>query len=403
MSAETIPRQNAEELSQEREQIPTLSYEEYRAFCDEAQPDVYRKTGIDSRENYEAALENPDTTYIEIEGQRLPLFVPLENAGGYNVEGSRGLTGKDRVFAMAIPPHLLEPDELSTYLTELGEDVAVIVETGAEQTHDVKEVLTADLAQVGWKVGEFLEPDSRIPEKNRPAWMAVYMAGLEALDKDGNLLPSNDRSLKELSEEDMQETGDVDTTFVTAQELRDNDELFDQLWDLHNDRFDWLGKYHPVSMQETKSFFKQVVSDDHTTSIVRFDYDGNGMRTPVAHGCFIDNLDLVEWINDDFKQKVAEEAEANNEKVQFFYGIASIGSSNHYAKDVMQLHSRIDQRAGGKIRLLFESTNKSSMYIPRMVGSYVSEETNGLTVTERIQSVSRLDYWYLSSESNETV
>lgn len=391
-----------QEAAREQEQVPVLSYEEYRGFCDEAQPDVYRKTGIDGRDNYEVSVEDSDTVYIEMDGHKLPLFVPLGSAGGYNIEGTSRLTSKNRLFALAIPPHVLDPDELNEYLTELGDDVAVVVQTGVEQTQSMKEALAVHIGHAGWHVGDFIDP--RCPEKNKQARISIYTAGFEALDEEGNRLPFRDRSLKELFEEDVKETGETDTVLVTAQEIRDNEELFDQLWELHNDRFDWLGEYHPVSMQETKAFFKQVISDDHTTSFVRFDNDEGGNRVPVCHGCFVDNLDLVEWINDRFKQEIIDEAEANDEKVQFFYGIVSKSTTSaHYAKDVMRLHSRIDQRNGGKVRLLFESTNKSSLYIPRMVQGYTAAEPNGVTMTEPVEAVSRLDYWYLASESSQTV
>jgi len=401
MSAETISRKNTEyEPEHDRELLPIISYEEYREFCDAAQPDIYRKAGIDGRENFEAAQNNPDTIFIEKEGRRLPLFVALESAGGYNVEGTHGLTDRQHVLALALPVDVLSDEELIMHLEAVGEDTAIVVQTARGQTNEVKENL-AVLQDIGWHVGDFLDP--RCPEGRKTASMSIYSTALEARSEDGELLPFRDRSLKELYEEDARETGQTNTVLVTAQEIRDDEELFNQLWELHNDRFDWLGEYHPVSMQETKDFFKQVVSNDHTTSFIRFD-DESGNRIPVCHGCFVDDLDLVDWINDRYKQDIIDQATANDEKVQFFFGIVSSAkTSAHYAKDVMSLHARIDQRNGGKIRLLFESTNKSSLYIPRMVQSYTAAEPNGVKLVEEVESIAQLDYWYLASELSKTV
>jgi hypothetical protein len=404
MSAEIISRQSIDlESEREREDIPVVSYEKYREFCDEAQPNVYRKTGIDSQENYEVAVLDPETVFIEKDGYKLPFFVSLQNAGGYNVEGTQELTRKRRLLALALPLEYLDQDELSRYLGELGEDVAVIVQTSSERTQEIKSELEEKVRGIGWSIGDFLDP--RCPDKYKAARITIYSAQLSALDESGEVLPFQNRSLHDLFDEDRNKSNEADVELITAQAVRDNPQLFEQLWDLHNDRFDWLGEYHPVSMQETKAFFEHVVSDDHTTSFVRFDYNEDGERVPMCHGCFVDDLNLVEWINDRFRAEIVESMQENSERMQFFYGIASKSqkASAHYAKDIMQLHSRINQMNGGLVRLMFESTNKSSLYIPRMVGSYVSQEPNGITITEGIQPVSQLDYWYLAPESDEMV
>jgi len=404
MSAETIAHKSDinSEVQRDQEPIPTISYAEYRELCDERQPDIYRKTGIDSQENYESALEDPSTVFLERNGQSLPLFVSLENAGGYNIEGTRHLTGKEFVYTMALPVNLVDIEELVGHLNELDENVAVVVQTAAEETGEIKAEFAEVLTDYEWRVGDFLDP--RCPEGYKTARVSIYSAQLAALDDEGRLMPFQNRSQRDLFEEDRERTGDMDVELITAQDIRDDPQLFEQLWDLHNDRFNWLGEYHPISMQETKTFFQDVVSDDHTTSFVRFDMDENGKRIPVCHGCFVDNLDLVDWLNDRFKNETEDLMREDNERVQFFYGIASRSKkSSHYAKDVMQLHSRINKMNGGLVRLMFESTNKSSLYIPRMVGSYVSGEPNGIKITEDIKTVSQLDYWYLASGSKETV
>jgi hypothetical protein len=404
MSLEFFPHVNiGHEPERERELHPVISYDAYRELCDESQPEIYRRTGIDSQENYEEALNSPATVYIEKDNQRLPLLVSLENAGGYNIENSQRLTGKDKMFALVLPPALLNDSriELSEYLQDLGDRAAVIVQSGADRTLDIKSRFSNDLASIGWGTGEFLDP--RCPKGRQEARISMYETHLRALDNDGVLIPrSDERPLEDLFIEDVERTGEVDTELVTAEMIRENDGLFEQLWQLHNDRFDWLGEYHPVSMQETKDFFRYVVTNDHTISYVRFDYE-NGERVPVCHGCFMNGLDEAEWLTDDFRQEINQAAADDQEKVQYFYGIVSKSTTSaHYAKDVMQLHSRLSKKNGGGVKMLFESTNKSSLYIPRMVQSYLGQEHDGTKATE-VQSLSQLDYWYLASVSSETV
>lgn len=402
MSTESIPKNRVEhESERERESLPIISYSEYREICDNMQPDIYRKTGIASGEEYEAARENPDTVFVEMGGQKLPLFVTLENAGGYNLENSKRLAGRENMFALALPPELIDAEnvDIEAYLQELGDDAAVIVQTASGSTQEIKTNLSEKIDRMGWKTGDFLDP--RCPKGRQAARISMYATRLDALDENGVLIPYKGRSLEALFVDDVSETAEEDTELITAEVLRNNEELFEQLWELHNDKFDWLGEYHPVSMQETKGFFREVVTNDRTTSYVRFDYE-DGKRVPVCHGCFMEGLEEAEWLTDNFRDTI-EDTENDQEKIQYFYGIVSKSTTSaHYAKDVMQLHSRLSKRNGGSTKMLFESTNKSSLYIPRMIQAYLGEEHSGTKATE-VETISRLDYWYLASDLRESV
>ncbi|HSW91267.1 MAG TPA: hypothetical protein VLG09_01305 [Candidatus Saccharimonadales bacterium] len=403
MSIETVSR------SIEHEHAPVMPYGEYRDLCDLAQPNVYRKTGISSPEGYESALNDENTTYIEMSGRRIPLFVPLEDAGGYNLDTSQKLTDSQRVFALTLPLDLLYDAEvdLNDHLEELGDGASVVVQTGSDQTQEVKERTLEKLGESKWKIGDFL--DVRCPEGEQIARISMYASHFEARDENGELIPPRDISMKEAYEEDRAETGITNTVLIEASDIQARKVLFDQLWNLHDIKFDFLGEYHPVSMQENEEFFEVLLNDEYTKSIVRFGTDENGNEVPKAQGIAIEEEGIqriVEWVNDRFGDKIKVDAQANGERVQFFYGIASQsepGEALHYSEDIMKLYSRMCKRRGGKVALLFESTTLSSLYIPRLVAKYVSEESNGMTITEDVQAVSQLDYWFLGPELNDTV
>lgn len=384
--------------NREYEEKPApVSYEAYRELCDGLQPGLYRKTGIDSAENYEASLLSEKVRYIEINGQALPLFVPLEHAGGYNVEKTQELTGQEDIYALALPLRLLDESDidLETYLTGLG-GAAVVVQTEASETAPRQESLRENMT--GWTVENFVNPD--LPDENKNARITVYSGEFAALDGDGELIPDKGLSMQERFAAEKEERDLKDIDLINGKTLRENPELFEQLWELHDDRFTWLGQYHPVSMQESKEFFKSIVENEHTMSIVRYDYDEAGNRIPACHGCFIDDLGPIEWINERFA------ASQEGEQVLFFYGIASRsspGKTMHYAREIMELNSRLVQRGGGKTRLLFESTEISSMYIPRLVAQYAGEAPGGSTMVDPVHPVSQVDYWYLAPGSRETV
>lgn len=383
----------------EYEPEPPISYDQYRILCNTSQPDTYRVTGITTSEGYEAAKSDERTKYIEIDGRRMPLFAPLEHASGYNEEGCRKLTGSEEVFILALPPEFLEAVniDITSHLDELGPDASVIIETPSTKTGDIKAAISEKITADGsWAISDFIDP--RCPEGHQTAQMSVYEAHFSSLNEEGNPMLRQDISYEELFEEDRRETGDTSTEFISATALRENEELFEQLWDLHDDRFNWLGKFHPVSMQENKAFFKQVLLNEGTKSFVRFDINEEGKRVPVCHGCSLDGLDHVEWLSDQFRQKISQQASENGESVQFFYGIVSKSAPDkmiHYAKDVMSLNSRLVKRSGDKALFIFESTNMSSLYIPRLVEEYIGQEPNGATMTGEARVVSKVDYWYL--------
>lgn len=390
----------------EYEPKPPISYDQYRSLCDASQSDVYRVTGLTSPEGYEAAKRDALTKYIEIDGYRVPLFASIGHAGGYNEEGCRKLTGSENVYISALPLELLEANDvdISTRLDELGPDASVVIETSSTGASNSKAAISERLSMAGgvWAVSDFIDP--RCPEGHQTAQMSVYTAHFRSPDEEGSSVSHQDVSYEELFEEDRRETGDTFTEFIPAAALRENEELFDQLWGLHDDKFNWLGKFHPVSMQENKAFFEQILLDEHTKSFVRFDLDEEGRRVPVSHGCSLDGL--PEQLSDQLRQKILRQASENGERVQFFYGIVSKSAPDkmiHYAKDVMSLNSRLLRRSGNKALFVFESTNMSGLYIPRLVEEYIGQEPKGVTMTGAPQSMSTLDYWFLKPASRETV
>lgn len=402
MSIDTLPKNGEYE-----QKPPVLTYEAYRELCDTIQPDVYRKTGISSAEDYEAAKNSDSTVYIEWDKWHVPLFAPLEHAGGYNVEGTKNLTGKEHLYALSLPVELLDEAgvDLREKLAEL-DDAAVIVQTLSSEAQEVQDALAEKLGENGWTPRNFTNPDTNLPPENRNARISIYEARFEARDSSGQVVPYRGLTMRELFAEEQEANPQYDTEVIDAATIRADEVLFEQLWELHDDRFGWLGQHHPVSMQESKGFFKSVVENDHTISIIRFDTDEEGNRVPVCHGCFMDNLEAVDWVNESFTDKVIGESVEDDESIIFFYGItskSSPGKTMHYARDIMSLNSRLVQRNGGKTRLMFESTEISSLYIPRLVEDYIREEPLGVTMTEAVKPLSQVDYWFLSPDSSEIV
>jgi len=387
------------------EPTEAMSYDDYRHLCDDMQPDIYRKTGLATSEDYEIAKRDERTIFFETDGERIPLFVPLASAGGYNIEVSQRMTETENVYAMVLPARFASSEEvdLSPYLSLLESDAAIIVQSATDETDERKAEIAHKIAGGETAIHDFVDP--RLPEEYQKAKVSIYSAELVALDDTGEMLPVSGKSFKELFEEDQAETGDMNTVLMTAAEIRADEELFDKLWALHDEKFDWLGEYHPVSMQENKSFFKTIICDDDTLSLIRFDINEDGERVPVCHGCATTSLHQIEWLTDRFSGATSERMN-DQTFIQFFYEIVSKSSVEKafgYAQDLMRLNSRLAKRRGGKGELLFESTNMSSTYIPSMVEKYVGQEPNGMQISRPVERISQVDYWFFRPGVSESV
>lgn len=378
----------------------TVDYESYRKVVDALSP-AFRKVGLVDAAGYDRAMRDPRTLRLAIGDVELPLLAPLEHVSGYDVPRTQRLTGQQEVFVMALPlATLTAPD--TKVLSEQSEfrpdGSAIVVETDHAETPEAQVVLADLFGDVGdYQPRQFLDERIKNPEQ-QSAMMAMYEARFEAVDESNQPKPPTGQDFF-AAYEALRMAGHPSTQhsrLIHVDELRDNEALMEELWELFSDRFDWLGDSHPVSMEETKNFFVQMATNDDTHTIVRYDETGK----PVCLGFFMSGLDECSWLKQDFCDATVASAAQRDEEVLYFFGIAGkVEASAHYSQDVMRLVARTAQQRGGAYRLLFESTNMSSRYIPRLVAQYTSSG-HGVAMTEPIGKVAQVDYWYLTPDAS---
>ena len=380
-----------------------LDYEGYRALMDEVST-AFRETGIVDALGYNRAMRDGRTVKIRVGDTLLPLLAPIEHVSGYDVERTRTLVGQKNVYVLSAPIELLgSPDSEVIMPEEEGVEpgaFAIVAETDHAATDDAKMVLPELLAEIGtYTPQRFLDTRIADPE-GQAAFMGVYGARLVAVDEDGELIPHRSSDFYGTYENLVAEGYPLTehTKLLDVHSLRDNEALVDELWDLCEDRFEWLGEGHPVSMEDTKDFFVQVILSEDTHTLVRYDDDGK----PACLGFFISGLDECGWLSKKFRDSVTNGAMERDDRVLYFHGIASNSEgSAHYARDVVQLLSRITKEMGGAYLLIFESTNMSSQYIPKIVTYYI-KESDGLTIDEPMHEIAQVDYWYIAPKPSAT-
>jgi hypothetical protein len=382
------------------ERLPEAELEPYRELCDEF-GGSFRQVGlVCSPEAYSQALQDPQTICVELGGVLLPLLVPIEHVDGYDIARSKQLTGTEQTFLLTLPPILLGKGGDQLHLPNLNMlDASVIVESPHLYTEVLKEMMPELLSSVGTFVSEdFIDPRPQAREGYRTASLSIYDARYAAKDENGEVRPARNLSFKELFAEELPEIPQINgkpilQLFDAPTLANSGNDLISEVWQLCADRFDWLGEYHPVSIEDTKEFFMQILLNKNTNVIIRNDEQGE----PASVGLFMDGVQDCFWLEESFLQAVEQDAARQHDRLHYFFGIVNRGEDDAgYARDIMALVSRLSARDGGTHRLVFESTNISSQYIPTMVRRYIRDE--GLEVITPIKKLDQIDYWFLRSK-----
>lgn len=357
-----------------------LGFEKYRQLSDSTSN--YRYNGITDPGQYQAALDDPLTLTVEAEGGTVPAVVPLGYIDGFDLERTTKLVGDRQPMFLTVPLDLIDRDVLAATISD--NQTVVIVETDYSETGDSQKTILDNLAP-GLRVHEF--EDLRIEEgDHQTAWLAMYAARVEAT------------GIKRQTSTDLVEAfGDQPVfpanglSIITGETLQENVQARENLWELFNDRFDWLGDYHPVSMEDTREMFEEIITDPSTYVSAMFE-DGE----ITCAGIFMHDVSVCSWV----KPEVFEEFTSGEEgrTPMYFFGIASKKSGEPVGRmaEVVKFHCHLAAKAGVEYDLLFESSNMSSQYIPDSVKGYI--DASKVFHIDRVRRVKRTDYWFISGE-----
>jgi len=136
---------------------------------------------------------------------------------------------------------------------------------------------------------------------------------------------------------------------------------------------------------------------------ISFEENEENKKVPNIQGIIMDDgLSQVGWATDSFKEQMRAKLDPENDRIQFYYGIAGKSSEDkmaHLSEAVIAQYARLLKQNGGRTLVMFESTNMSSGYIPRMIGAYSAAEPNGVKLSQDIVKLATLDYWYLKPQA----
>jgi hypothetical protein len=361
-----------------------FDWEKYREIAD-AHCDGARKVGLIDKTSAEESTKDPRTVSIEVEGMDFPAIVPIEYAEGYDPQRTREFVGNtggnsSEVYYYCVPPDLIDESQMEQ-IAELiknqnSDDFFVYFDYDAKKQR-VKEQFEAVISKLGRQISSIPLYDPQVSERNQQASIGLYATSAHRTEVAKKIGGSNlsifgefQKALKSGEYEKFPENG---TTLLKGSEI-DND-LRDKMWNIYLGRFQDLGEYHPITMEDTREGFENLIDDPSTTCSITFkDAD------PVCWMCFCTSVDECEWLNQNFFDE-GNLHMSSDEELLFFPEIVARADTIGFAKPTLQLATEIASRTGRDYKVVFESTNRSAGYIPRMVKMYI-EETGKLSATK---------------------
>jgi hypothetical protein len=182
---------------------------------------------------------------------------------------------------------------------------------------------------------------------------------------------------------------------LSAELLRQRTDIVDELWDITQIGFGdkALGAYHPIAMEEgSRDTFEEVFLADNTYTAVQFK---NGR--PVCFGAMTFEAGNWPWVNQDVPEirQLNDEVETHDETPVYFSALIAHPDHVGSSPAVLSLAYEMAGRLGRPTNLIFESTNLSSMYVPRLV-ELQARRSKYASLATKVREVGRVAYRHVA-------
>lgn len=337
----------------------------YEQFCNERNRSA-RKAGILSDESYEEIIEDPSTLYMIVGEVRIPVLVDIKYGAalGYDPKRSRELAGSDSpVSVLSVPVGDLDP--------EFRADAIEIVGRSGERSIFFADNEGRDLSalQQGLEAeGAMPTEQPLVDERARPGYeqasLSLYAMDLVATGEMGEQPKKKGLDIvrRRFEEATLPTIDDPGNAVLIRSGESFSDEELEDLWKLYEDRFQFLGEQHPISMEDSREDFLELFAHSDVLAVVKY-----ADNTPVCFTFFSENISRMSWLNTSFFDKDKATLDPSQATI-FFPGIvASKESRGQNASEVISAFADEVARTRTSFRLYFENTNLSERYVPAIV------------------------------------
>lgn len=334
----------------------------YEQFCNERNESA-RKAGILSDEAYEEIIEDPSTLYMIAGDARIPVLVDIRHGAalGYDPQRSRELAGSEvPVSVLSVPVGDLDPESQADIIEIIGQSGHRSIFFADNEGRDLK-ALSQGLKAKGVKLTEQPLVDERARPGHEQASLSLFSMDLIAASEQPTK-KGLDIVKRHFEEETLPTIEDpANAVLIRSGESFSDDELED-LWKLYEDRFQFLGEQHPISMEDSKKDFLELFAQSDVLSVIKY-----AENKPICFTFFSENMSRMSWLNASFFDKDKATLDPSQSTI-FFPGIvASKESRGQNASEVIGAFADEVARTQTSFRLYFENTNLSERYVPAIV------------------------------------
>jgi hypothetical protein len=355
-------------------EVNAAEFNTYREFIDQATTGV-RKEGIFEEPYYADALKDDSTVVIETEGVRFPILSLLKYVPGYDIKRCVELAeveSDSQLYYLNLNSNLFmsRKEEISSLLrSSISSNMVIFYDVPSEDELAQSNYDEA-LASTGLMSQEIplVAPTIEKPE-SKQATLSLFYTDVIPLhpaypvDTKSNIYTKFVEAVQEGEVELLPENG---TTILSGNNI--GEDLFQEMWEVYKDKFQWLGQGHPISMEDTIDEFRTLLQDPATFSSILFKDS-----KPVCFAYFFSDLSRTNWLKPDYLKQVVGDID----HYLFFGGIVSSSEGmGMYSSRVIKSIVKFGTRIKAPHRIIFESTNVSEQYIPQLVYKYINETTD---------------------------
>jgi hypothetical protein len=352
-----------------------IPFETYEELCN-LNSHAARKNGILLKEAYDVAVADPATIRAMVNRHSVPVLVDMTHGLGLGYDETRARQYADNqrgVSILAVPigdlneqaqdailDTVAQASPRSIYFSDNGLDGEVLLKGLAERGVDFIEHRLLD---------ERAKPGFQEPSLSFYVFDVLHERHAEGSKK------GLDDLLEHFVEVTLPTIEDPNNDVILRPGDSFSSEELDELWELYLNRFQYLGEKHPMSMEDEKKDFLELFNNPAILASLKYS-DGH----VVAFSYFTEDMTKLYWVNRPFVDTVSQSANPS-EMVLFFPGIVAdqrVAGMN--ASEVIARFAKEMVSIEGSARVLFENTNLSEQYVPRLVHRSISN-VDGLSVS----------------------
>lgn len=333
-----------------------------------------RRLGVQTADELERAMHDPGTVFCRPPHSDLPALCPIRLISGYDADRTSSLTGDPEPLLLLVRPEWLPADVRDQLIGR-----AVVVESSDEAWNGIGSL--AD--QLGGVVRSFSATSGV------HARMSLY--SLSARPPEVRPASPEDATERMLTNSDAVE-------FVPGEVVLSRPGLFDVFWSLLSQRFSSLGEEHPVALEESPEFARQMLSLPGQVVGLAWVEDRLAALAWLSVG-----LRMWPWLDSRLSEELEEGAWAAGQLPLYTVALAADLQDEGVAARNLLLHWGAQAvRTATQQLVTFESTEVSSRYVPKLISRYLGSAP-GVQILRPPTVVGSVTYSWVDTRPDATL